>query len=155
MSDDDDFQNPNISANPHAAQQAQPHAEKDMTIFQWCAKHNYSLTTFYKLEREGNAPEVIRPPGIAAPRITPRADREWEEKMLRLAKEEAGRLETERRSQIKAAAGRAAAASPNHISQRRVAAKQKRAAATQDRAPPPVTVSRKRGRPRKHPQAAE
>ncbi len=100
------------------AGQPVPGVESDMTIQQWCAKHNYSLTTFYKLEREGNAPEVIRPPGTNAPRISQRADRAWEKRMQRLRRQTAGQREAERRSKMTATAGRIAAKSPLHVSNR-------------------------------------
>ena len=111
--------------------------ERDMTIKEWCDKRHYSLTTFYNLKKVGHAPDLIDPPGIRSPRITHEADRRWEEKMRQLNKEKAAKREAERRSALATKAGKIAAASPNHIFQRRRAAKQKAATA------PP-----KRGRPR-------
>jgi hypothetical protein len=91
----------------------------DMTIRQWCAKRNYSITTFYNLKKQGHAPELIEPPGIDAPRITLKADADWEKKMRLLAKQKAARREAERRSKQTQMAGRIGAKSLLHHSNRK------------------------------------
>src|SRR5262245_35876223 len=88
----------------------------DMTIQQWCTKRNRSLTTFYALKKKELAPEVINPPGCGGPRITQKADADWEKKMRRLAKQESARKEAERRSKQAQTAGRIGAKSPLHHS---------------------------------------
>jgi len=87
---------------------------RDMTIKEWCAKRNYSLTTFYNLKKKNLAPEVIDPPGVGGPRITAKADAAWERRMLRLRRQAAVKREAERRSALAAMAGRIAAKSPLH-----------------------------------------
>jgi len=96
-----------------------PGNKNDMTIAQWCVRRGLSLTTFYNLRKKGLAPEVVGRPGSGGQRITQKADRDWERKMLRLSKQAAARREAERRSQIRAAAGRIAAASPLHHCRRK------------------------------------
>src|SRR5262249_44066236 len=91
----------------------------DMTIQQWCTKRNYSLTTFYNLKKKGLAPELIDPLGCGGQRITQESDRRWEKKMLRLSKQEKARKEAERRSKQAQTAGRIAAKSPLHHSNRK------------------------------------
>jgi hypothetical protein len=91
----------------------------DMTIEQWCLKRNRSKTTFYNLKKKGLAPEVLDPPGGGGPRITQRSDRDWEEDMLRLGEQQKSRRKAERRSKMAAEAGRLAAKSPHHHSNRK------------------------------------
>jgi len=89
-----------------------------MTIQEWCAKRRHSVGTYYNLKKKGRAPEVINP-GVGRPHITARADREWEKNMLRWAKQDEARKMAERRSAQSAMAGRKAAESPLHISNRK------------------------------------
>jgi hypothetical protein len=85
----------------------------------WCAFRGYSEATFYKMKRAGLAPEVLVIPGFNVPRITARADREWQERMARLAQEKVARRERQRRSDLARAAGQAAAKSDKHVSKTR------------------------------------
>jgi len=89
------------------------------TIRQWRERRGYSSATFYKMKRRGLAPEILDIPGFNSPRITARADREWEKRMAELAKENANALERQRRIDHARHAGQAAAKSPDHISNRR------------------------------------
>jgi hypothetical protein len=54
----------------------QPMGDRDLTIPQWCAKHNVSRAGFYKMKKAGRAPRVIENGGLR--RITPAADADWE-----------------------------------------------------------------------------
>jgi len=96
-----------------------PSVERDMTIEQWCLKRGRSKTTFYKLKKKGLAPEVCGRPGDGGQRITPKADREWEERMLRWGEQQKAWREAERRSKMAAEAGRRASKSPLHHSNRK------------------------------------
>jgi hypothetical protein len=72
----------------------------------------------HKLKVLGLAPDEYIVPGTRVARITQEADAAWEERMRVLGRGEAARLESERRRTLAAAAGKAAAASPRHISKR-------------------------------------
>jgi hypothetical protein len=103
-------------SSPTASPDTGQTVSSDFTIQQWCARRNYSLATFYKLKKTGHAPEIVYLPGASTPRITQRADLEWEKRMLRLAKQEPERREAERRRAQRVAAGKAAVARGNHVS---------------------------------------
>jgi predicted DNA-binding transcriptional regulator AlpA len=96
--------------------------KKDETIDQWCERRGISVTTFYKWEKRGRAPVVIRIGGAA--RITAHHDAEWVRREAKRTKSKAAKQERERRSEIASKAGKIAAESPKHIWQRRRAAKQ-------------------------------
>jgi len=46
-----------------------------LTINEWCARRRVSRSGFYKLKREGRAPDIIDSSG---PRITDEADQRWQ-----------------------------------------------------------------------------
>jgi hypothetical protein len=94
----------------------------DMTPAGWRAQRNVSKSTYHKLKALGLAPDEISVPGMRLPRITEAADAAWEQRMRELAKSEAAQLEAERRRELASIAGKAAAASPLHVSKRRRAA---------------------------------
>ena len=89
----------------------------DFTIQQWCKKRGYSKTSFYKLRKAGRGPAAIHPPG-GGPRITQKADREWEENEARLATEEQAQREQRERALQARMKALKAVASPNHPSKR-------------------------------------
>jgi len=88
------------------------------TIPEWCRKKGISKTAYYKIRPLGQGPKELRIPGTTIVRITAKADREWEERMMDLAQQESAQLEQQRRVEQARAAGRAAARSPLHISRR-------------------------------------
>jgi len=83
---------------------------------QFCWVENISLAKYFELKKRGLGPAITDIDGVQ--RITPEAREEWHERMAELAKSEAARLEAERRRELAVIAGRAAAASPLHISKR-------------------------------------
>jgi hypothetical protein len=103
-------------------------AGRDETEAQWYARRGFSKSTYHKMKRKGLTPKLLEVPGFHVPRITPRADREWEERMKRLAQEDAAKLEQARRVDHARHAARVSVASPKHISRRRAAARAKRGA---------------------------
>jgi hypothetical protein len=94
-------------------------SERSLTRAEWRQKRRISKSSHHKLKNLGLAPEEDIVPGTAIARISPDADRRWEERMRALAQTEAARLEAERRHEIAVVAGRAAAKSPDHVSRRR------------------------------------
>jgi hypothetical protein len=90
----------------------------DMTRANWRARRNVSKTTHAKLKNLGLAPDEYNVPGTRIIRITEAADVAWAERMAEFAKSEEARLEAERRREIAVQAGKAAAASPLHVSRR-------------------------------------
>jgi hypothetical protein len=104
------------------------------TIPQWCLRHNYSITTFYKLKKRGQAPEILVLPGATSPRITQRADLQWEARMLHLAKQESGRREAERRRAQRIAAAKVGVERGTHPSTAKKIARLAREAAERDSA---------------------
>jgi hypothetical protein len=79
---------------------------------EWGALKGYSKATVYKMKRAGLLPELLIVPGFNLPRITPRADREWQERMARLAQEKAAKLEQARRADHARRAGKRASRWP-------------------------------------------
>jgi hypothetical protein len=90
----------------------------DMTPADWRARRNVSKTTHAKLKKLGLAPDEYNIPGTRIGRITDEADAAWLERMHEFTKSEDAKLEAERRRELAAAAGRAAAMSPKHVSRR-------------------------------------
>jgi hypothetical protein len=97
---------------------SETNSDRDLSIQEWCLKRDVSKSSFYKLQRLGFAPKVLRIPGTNIGRITLKADREWEAAMGKLAAQKAAKLERERRIELARAAGNAAALSPLHVSRR-------------------------------------
>jgi hypothetical protein len=93
-----------------------PHHSK--TIPEFCETKRISRSTYYKLKRRGLGPDTFNIPGLRLERITSQAEAEWDERMLELAKSEAAQVEAQRRQELAAIAGRAAAKSPLHVSKR-------------------------------------
>jgi hypothetical protein len=90
----------------------------DMTRAEWRARRNVSKSTHAKLKNLGLAPDQYNVPGTRIARITEASDAAWELRMRELAQGEAARLEGERRRALAQIAGKAAAASPRHVSKR-------------------------------------
>jgi predicted DNA-binding transcriptional regulator AlpA len=91
--------------------------KRDESIEEWCLRRGISRTTFCNWVKRGRAPTVIRIGNVGL--ITARNDADWERRETRRTKSKAERLERERRPKINAAAGRLAAKSDLHISNRR------------------------------------
>ena len=91
----------------------------DMTRANWRARRSISKTTYAKLKNLGLAPDEYNVPGTRIARITEASDAVWETRMREFAESEAAKLEAERRREIAVIAGRAAAASPLHVSKRK------------------------------------
>ena len=88
----------------------------DENLEQWCERRGISKTTFSKWVERKRAPVVIRIGGVA--RITARHDAEWERREAKRTKSMAAKREAERRSAIGSKAGKIAAKSPLHVSNR-------------------------------------
>jgi hypothetical protein len=89
---------------------------RSLTRGEFCYVENMSPTKYHDLKNKGLGPEELNVDGMI--RITPEARAKWRERMADLAKSEASQLEAERRRELASIAGRAAAASPLHISKR-------------------------------------
>jgi hypothetical protein len=96
--------------------------DRDMTILEWCARHNWPRTKFYTLPPK-HRPKILEVPGTRAPRITAESNREWEQRMYQLRESEAVKREAERRSKQTSMAGKVAAKSPLHVTNKRQRAK--------------------------------
>jgi len=58
--------------------------DRDLTVDEFCAKHNMCRSMYYKLRKAGNGPDEIRVNTMT--RITPEADRRWVVRHTRGAK---------------------------------------------------------------------
>jgi hypothetical protein len=96
--------------------------QRSLTIRQFCVCENMSLASYYKMRRLGFGPVEMVIPGTAITRITPKAHREWRAMLEEQSRTEAAELERKRRASQRRAAGKTAAASPLHVSQRHKAA---------------------------------
>jgi hypothetical protein len=95
---------------------AADHHERALTIRQFCILENMAVATYYKMRRLGYGPDEMRVPGTALVRITQQARGDWHARIEQLSKSQ---LEVARRQAQTAAAGKRAANSPLHISNRR------------------------------------
>ncbi len=89
------------------------------TISQFCTAENISRATFFKLQRAGTGPELLRIPHSNIVRVTAAARRAWHLRMESADQQEAAGRERQRRVDHAARAGRAAAKSEAHIANRR------------------------------------
>jgi hypothetical protein len=90
--------------------------QRAFSLTEFCRVENFSKSFFYALRKRNLAPAISDIGGLL--RITPQARQAWHERMAALAKSEAAQLEAERRRELAVIAGKAAAASPRHISRR-------------------------------------
>jgi hypothetical protein len=101
------------------AERSEPkRSDRSMTRAEFCAAENISLSTYHKMQRDGNGPTEKHFPGMALVRITAKARAEWHKHIETWNKSKAARLEGERRALLAKAAGLAAAKSPLHVSNR-------------------------------------
>ena len=80
-----------------------------ITLAEFCERYRMSKTKYYNLPIK---------PRLMLNRITPEAEAEWRHKMEEAEASEAAQLERERRSELARRAGKKAAKSPNHVSNR-------------------------------------
>jgi hypothetical protein len=90
--------------------------KRSLSRNEFCYIENISRAKFFDLKKRGLTPDETNIDGLI--RITPQAREMWHERMAELAKSAAVQLEAERRRELAVIAGRAAAASPLHISKR-------------------------------------
>ena len=97
---------------------------RSLSRLQFCWAENISPAKYHELQKKGLGPAVTDIDGVQ--RITPEARAEWHQLMAERAKSGAVRLEAARRRELAIIAGRAAAASPNHVSKNRARLVQRR-----------------------------
>ena len=97
---------------------------RSLSRLQFCWAENISPAKYHELQKKGLGPAVTDIDGVQ--RITPEARAEWHQLMAERAKSGAVRLETARRRELAIIAGRAAAASPNHVRKNRARLVQRR-----------------------------
>jgi hypothetical protein len=91
---------------------------RSQTRAEFCFTEHLSKSTYHELKKRGLGPDELVVPGSKIIRITPESRDAWRMKMAELAKGEAAQIEAERRRELAALAGKAAAASPLHVSRR-------------------------------------
>ena len=97
---------------------------RSLSRLQFCWVENISPAKYHKLQKKGLGPAVTDIDGVQ--RITPEARAEWHHLMAERAKSGAAQLEAARRRELAVIAGRAAAASPNHVSKNRAPLQRRR-----------------------------
>jgi hypothetical protein len=93
-----------------------PLHERSLTIDEFCCLENICNATFYKLQRKGLGPRVLRIPGTALQRITPAERTAWHARMQALSEDPAIALEGARRKALSRRAGKKAVESSKHVS---------------------------------------
>jgi hypothetical protein len=93
--------------------------DRSLTIDGFCQLESISRASFFSLQRRGLAPETYCVPQTRIVRISAKARHEWRERMAELSKQEAGRLEEQRRRDQAIRAGKLAVESDRHVSKRR------------------------------------
>ena len=94
--------------------------DKSLTIDGFCDGESISRAFYFDLKRQGLGPDTYCVGRVV--RITPRARREWREKMEELSKQEAAQREQLLRRDQAVRAGKAAVQSERHVSKRRARA---------------------------------
>jgi hypothetical protein len=103
------------------------HRECAKTIRQFCQAKGISPASYFKMRRLGYGPDETRVPGTAIVRISPQAERDWDQRMEELRNNQVATLEEERRRAQAQQAGRIAARSPLHVSNRKTIRRQRTA----------------------------
>lgn len=90
----------------------------DMTIAQFCERHQISTSKYIKLRKAGRGPRelVLGPRSI---RITEESDREWIAAMEAYGQSQELRRERERQLELSRVAARRSIAGSNHVNQQR------------------------------------
>lgn len=83
------------------------------TLAEFCERNRLSRTTLFKLRRAGRGPTIMP---YAGGRISAAAETAWRKEMADAAGSERAQIEAARRTEHARRAGRAAAASPAHVS---------------------------------------
>jgi hypothetical protein len=107
---------------PSAIESTSGKQEPARTIPEWCEGKRICPATYYKLKRLGLTPDELHVPGTNIRRITPEADRAWVARMAELTKTKEYKREAQRRTDLAKKAGKLAAKSLKHVSQRKKAA---------------------------------
>jgi hypothetical protein len=89
-----------------------------MFLAEWREYRRITKGTYYNMRKEKRTPDVLDP-GIGRLTITQRADAKWDKDRHRWAKQDEGRKREERRSAQASMAGKIAAKSPRHVSNRK------------------------------------
>lgn len=79
---------------------------RSLTIREFCELEGFSRTTFFKMQRNGTAPETLRIPGVSIVRITAAARREWHARMAALKDDARIEKQKNERTQICSRAGK-------------------------------------------------
>jgi hypothetical protein len=110
-----------VAIDDNEALDASLREERSLTIEQFCFLESIGKNSFYKMKKRGTAPEIYYVPvGTARlPRISAQARRDWHRMLKELRLSEADGLLAQRKQQQTSQAGKLAAASPAHISNRR------------------------------------
>jgi hypothetical protein len=87
------------------------------SVQEFCARNRISLSTWFKLQRTGRAPRVMRFGHVA--RISIEAERDWRKAMEDEAAGAEAKLEQARRVEYLAQLGKRAAKSPDHPANKR------------------------------------
>jgi hypothetical protein len=85
--------------------------ERDWSIAEFCVRKNISEPMFYKMKRQGRAPQVNPYTG----RISPEARAAWERQCAAAAESDSIKLQRERRKVQAQLAGQASSRSPRHF----------------------------------------
>jgi hypothetical protein len=97
---------------------APPLDDRSLTIGEFCDIENFSKSYYYSLRKRGLAPDELRTPGSDLVRISASARRAWHAKLEAMARTEAAAIEHLRLVEQRRAAGKLAAESPRHVSNR-------------------------------------
>jgi hypothetical protein len=90
--------------------------QRSETISEFCVRERISRATFFKLQRAGLGPKTVRFFNVV--RITAEARQEWHARIAELNHTQESARERLRRIELARSAGRAAAKSPLHVSNR-------------------------------------
>ena len=96
-------------------------SERSLTIAEFCFLEHIGKSTFYKMKRLGTGPAIHYLPvaGETLPRISAQARRDWHIKLQQHQTSEAAELLAQRKQAQTSQAGKLAAASPLHVSNRK------------------------------------
>jgi hypothetical protein len=97
-----------------------------LSIEEFCLIEGFSTAVYYAMRKRGDAPTELRIPKTSKIKITPEARAEWHKRMQSREVQAQTEREFERRSEYLKLAGKKAAESDKHISQKRRAARLER-----------------------------
>jgi hypothetical protein len=93
--------------------------ENRLSLKQFCELEHISVSSYHRMKKAGYGPDETYLPGTGIMFITAAARAAWRIRINKWSASKEAKLESQRRNALFVAAGKKAAAMPNHVSKRK------------------------------------